>query len=989
MPIRKALLIGVPKYRIKAIPPLSFIKADLEKLQKALDASGYQVQPIIGIGKYPATPGEIRGGIHEFCSKAKKDETLLLWFSGHGVHFQGDSYLVPYDARIDDPDLRPYLISAEDFKKEFENSKAETILFFIDACREGIELGTMGSAPFKAWDPKKFRLSKEREVAFIYSCSAGQVSSFIRKDLKEERKNKSSEGFSLFSRAVSETISKSSAATFREATDQIQNKLNEFADIYKKPRQTIDPRYGKRLLDRVIFEKSSQPTIWSMAASEQMQFEKTRKEVLYGRENNFIELPDRIAGLSELAFNMWWTWHPEANSLFNIFAHDRPELTTYNPVKLLQELKKPVLHAAAKNVSFLTQYDSVRERFKNEMGSSNSWFYSVIDDSGILPIAFFSAEYGLHHSLPFYASGRGFMAGDFLKECSDLGVPAVGVGFMYPQGYLRQMISPEGWQVGACEILDWENAPIRKVIDAEGNPLSVKLSILDPPIYLEVWKVQVGKIALYLIDTSTEANDPWNRCISDRLYSGDSEQRLRQEIVLGIGGVRVLKALGIDFSILHLNESHPAFAVLERIREFQYEGMTYKDAFDYARNTTVFTTHTSMTSAHDVFTFMLMDKYFGAYLASLELPRDDFFRLGINPSQPDGFNMTAFAMRCSAYRNAVSKKHGEVTRKMWHQLWPELPEDQVPIDYITNGVHVPSWIDRRLSKEVLDRYLPMNWLEEHDNPKIWENVNKISDKELWERHLISKRIMIDFFLEKTREESLGRGIDTSGVMLNSNALTIGFARRFASNKRHVLILQDIERLKKILNNRWEPVQIIFAGKAHQEDDPSKKLLQKVFNTAIDPAFAGRIAFIEDYDWEVAQYLVHGVDVWLNNPILSTEACGTSGMKASINGVVQLSIMDGWWVEGYNGNNGWAFQGAEGQDRDAKDAAEIYNIIEKNLIPAYYDIDDEGVPHRWVKIMKESIKFNTPRFSSKRMVKEYVLKFYQKILKNRKPIATAT
>jgi starch phosphorylase len=705
---------------------------------------------------------------------------------------------------------------------------------------------------------------------------------------------------------------------------------------------------------------------------------------MYGIKDRFPHLPERISGLRELAYNLWWSWNPEGRSLFKLLNRQAWHLSNHNPVKMLNRMDGGALQAAAKDPHFLRHYDATTAKFESYMDASKGWFCANVADPRKYSIAYFSAEYGLHHALPFYAGGLGFLAGDFLKECSDLGVPAVGVGFMYPQGYLRQMISPEGWQVGACEILDRENAPIRKVVDAEGSPLSVKLSLFDPPIYLEVWKVQVGKIALYLIDTSSDANDPWNRCISDRLYTGDLEQRLRQEIVLGIGGVRILQAMGIEYCVLHMNEGHPAFAVLERIREKMESGASHRDAFEEVSKSTVFTTHTPVPAGHDVFSFLLMDKYFSSYLPTLDLSRDDFFRLGINPSQPEGFNMTAFAMRCSAYRNAVSKKHGEVSRKMWHHLWPDLSEDKVPIEYITNGVHVPSWIDRRLGDVIFNHYLGRNWLEEHDQRRIWELIDEIPDEVLWKHHLAMKNMLITKIRERAREKWLNSSSDprlmmASGVLLDPAALTLGFARRFASYKRPTLLLQDMARLRKILNDPWRPVQIIFAGKAHQDDQQSKLLLQQVFSAAKDQAFGGRIAFVEDYDELVAQYLVHGVDVWVNNPLPPMEASGTSGMKATLNGVPQLSILDGWWMEGYNGKNGWAVAGAEGQDRDAKDAAAIYDLLEKEIVPLFYNVDEDGVSHGWVTVMKESIKMTGPNFSARRMAKDYTKKFYLKAI----------
>lgn len=699
----------------------------------------------------------------------------------------------------------------------------------------------------------------------------------------------------------------------------------------------------------------------------------------------FPDLPDRISGLRELAYNLWWSWNPEGRNLFKLLSRTGWYLSNNNPVKMLNRLDKDALNAASNDPHFLRHYDAVMARFESYMDISRGWFCANIADPGRYAIAYFSAEYGLHHALPFYAGGLGFLAGDYLKECSDLGIPVVGVGFMYPQGYLRQRISPDGWQVGACELLDRENAPVQRVLDAKGEPLSVKVPVIDPPIYLEVWKAKVGKTDLYLIDTSSNANDPWNRCISDRLYTGDPEQRLRQEIVLGIGGIRVLKALGVNYSILHLNEGHPAFAVLERIRERVEAGEGYRDAFEAVKGTTVFTTHTPVPAGHDVFAFQLMDKYFGSYLPTLEMSRDAFFELGVNPASPSGFNMTVFALRSSAYRNAVSRKHQVVTAKMWHHLWPDVAEAEVPIDFVTNGVHVPTWIDKTLGDVVFNRYMGRNWLEEHDKHRIWELIDEIPDDVIWRHHYAMKNLLITRIRERARQKWLDSGtadprlVMASGVLLDSPVLTLGFARRFASYKRPTLLLQDIERLKEIVNDPWRPVQIIFAGKAHQDDQQSKKLLQQVFNAAKDQAFGGRIAFVEDYDELLAQYLVHGVDIWVNNPLPPMEASGTSGMKAGINGVPQLSILDGWWIEGYNGKNGWAFEGAEGQDRDAKDAEAIYDILEKKAVPIYYDVDEEGIPHLWVEIMKEAMKMAGPNFSARRMAKEYTEKFYRKAI----------
>ena len=706
---------------------------------------------------------------------------------------------------------------------------------------------------------------------------------------------------------------------------------------------------------------------------------------MQGIKDKFPHLPEKISGLRELAYNLWWSWHPEGRALFKLLSRQGWYQSNHNPVKMINRMDRGALEAATSDVHFMRHYDYVISRFESYMNPTTGWFCTRVAQPERCKIAYFSAEYGLHQALPFYAGGLGFLAGDFLKECSDLGLPLVAVGFMYPQGYLRQMISPDGWQMGACEMMDRENAPIRKMVDANGDPITIKVPVMDPPINLEVWKVQVGKTSLYLIDTSSESNDQRNRIISDRLYTGDLEQRLRQEIVLGIGGVCVLRQLGVDYSVLHCNEGHPAFAILERIRGKVEGGMSYREAFEQVKNTTVFTTHTPVPAGHDVFSYQLMDKYFGSYLPTLDLSRDELFRLGTNPARPEGFNMTAFALRCSAFRNAVSKKHGEVSRKMWQQLWPELAVDSIPIEHITNGVHVPSWIDRRLGDVIFNRYLGRTWLEEHDQPAIWQLIDEIPDSVLWENHLFMKEMAIAKIRERARNKWRKSGSDpnnvmASGVLLDPAALTLGFARRFASYKRPTLLLHDIARLTKIVNDPDRPVQIIFAGKAHQDDQQSKQLLQQVFNVAKDQAFGGRIAFVEDYDELLAQYLVHGVDVWVNNPLPPMEASGTSGMKSTLNGVPQLSVLDGWWIEGYNGKNGWAIEGArEGPDRDAHDAGAIYDLLEKDIVPLFYDVDEDGLSHGWAAVMKEAIKMTGPLFSARRMVKEYTERFYRKAL----------
>lgn len=698
----------------------------------------------------------------------------------------------------------------------------------------------------------------------------------------------------------------------------------------------------------------------------------------------FPNLPERLIGLGELADNLWWSWHPAARMLFKMLDRQAWKESGHNPDKMLREMPVEILASAAANDDYLRNYDVVLSQFHRYLSDKSCRFLNNFPcDPNTFAVAYFSAEYGLHRSLPFYAGGLGFLAGDHIKECSDLGVPLVAVGFMYPQGYLHQHIREDGWQENIHEPINRDAAPISRVLDNEGRQLVVRVPFIDPAIHVGIWKVNVGRISLYLLDTDIENNDPWNRGISARLYIGDTEQRLRQEIVLGIGGAEVLEILGIKHYSMHLNEGHAAFAILERIRDRIQEGTPYPEAIEQVRNTTVFTTHTPVPAGHDVIPFHLMEKYFHAYWPALGLDHDAFLQLGIHPEQPQaGFNLTAFALRMSAYRNGVSKRHGEVSRQMWQSLWPDASESEVSVDHITNGVHVPTWIEPRM-KRLFDTHLGPEWLADHDNPLIWELIEKIPDEALWRTHYWLKGKLIDAVRERSRQRWVGDRVSPSiviagGTLLDPSVLTLGFARRFATYKRADLLFYDMDRLKKLLNDRWRPIQIIFAGKAHPADDPGKQIIQRVFNAARDPETGGRIAFVEDYGEQLAQYMVHGVDVWLNNPLPPMEASGTSGMKAALNGVPQLSIMDGWWIEGFNGKNGWSFTHKEVDgNRDAADAAELYRILEEDVIPMYYNVSDDGVPVDWVNVMKNSIKSNAAKFSARRMVKEYIEKFYAK------------
>ena len=707
---------------------------------------------------------------------------------------------------------------------------------------------------------------------------------------------------------------------------------------------------------------------------------------------DFDHIPDRLSGLIDLSYNLWTSWHPEAWLLFKNLNRQGWKESIHNPVLMLQQISAEELLNAAANVEYTNHYDAVIAKFQRYMLSKNQWFDEYFLDSHQNNIAYFSAEYGLQHSLPLYAGGLGFLAGDHLKECSDLGIPLVAVGFMYSDGYLHQRIRNDGWQEDVEEKLERDNAPIKRVLSRENTQLILEVPFISPSIHFAVWRVDVGRVVLYLIDTEIEENPSHLRNISSRLYSSNNEMRLLQEIVLGIGGTHALKTLGVNFAAIHLNEGHAAFALIEWYRQKILDGIPPDKAFTQVHNTTLFTTHTPVPAGHDKFPHWMIDKYFSQYYQQMHMSRDDFLKKGGHPEDPaDFFNMTSFCLRMAAYSNGVSEKHGDVARKMWHFLWPERKLENVPIEHITNGVHIPTWINPRLVI-LLNKYItPIcpEWFDHCDKDYVWSLIEKVPDASLWSLHYALKIKLINRILQFKRRDWMKYQADCAnvvagGALIDTNALTIGFARRFSTYKRADLIFADLKRLKKILNNPWRPVQIIFAGKAHPADDEGKRILQRIYQYAQQPEFGGRIAFVEDYGEQIAKYLVQGVDIWMNNPIPPLEASGTSGMKAAVNGVLNLSIADGWWLEGYNGKNGWIFgkdRSTNHDSRDWDDATEIYSLLENEIIPLYYDTGLDGIPHKWVKMMKESIKSNAPRFSSRRMVKEYMHTYYHSLLTN--------
>ncbi|MET0515305.1 MAG: alpha-glucan family phosphorylase [Nitrospiraceae bacterium] len=692
------------------------------------------------------------------------------------------------------------------------------------------------------------------------------------------------------------------------------------------------------------------------------------------------QLPRSLHRLAELAHNLWWSWTPVARSLFETIDPTLWFLTHHNPVKLLSDVKPERLARLGQDPSFVRQYSAVLRSFDVYMTDTKAWFATQYPALVKSQIAYFSAEFGFHISIPIYSGGLGILAGDHCKEASDLGIPLVGLGFMYPQGYFKQRVTAEGWQEAAYAAFNRQESPIHQAISPSGAPCSIKVEIGNRQVAVLVWQVRAGRMSLYLIDTDVHENSPEDRALSARLYGGDQEMRLCQEILLGIGGVRVLRAMGIDPAVWHSNEGHSAFLTLERLREYVQAGHTHAEANELVRQSTVFTTHTPVPAGHDVFPHHLMDKYFQNYWEQLGLSRDEFLRLGETPeSKSQGFNMTALAMRLSAHLNGVSREHGRVSRRMWQHLWPGLSEELVPIRSLTNGIHAPTWIAAELNS-LFSKYLSPEWAERVDDSAIWQRVADVPDAELWAVRQALKRKLMGFIRQRARAGWIHGHLQSSqvlsrGTLLDPEALTIGFARRFATYKRATLLFKDLDRLKRLLHNHWRPVQIIFAGKAHPADEPGRYFIHEVLSICNDHALGGRIAFLEDYDMHMAKYLVQGVDVWLNTPRAPLEASGTSGQKAALNGVLNFSVLDGWWQEGYNGANGWAIQplpdGADPQAQDVHDGEQLYRLLEQEIVPLYYQRDLDGVSRGWVQIVKESIKTIAPRFCTKRMVKQYV------------------
>ncbi|CAN5824278.1 alpha-glucan family phosphorylase [soil metagenome] len=694
-------------------------------------------------------------------------------------------------------------------------------------------------------------------------------------------------------------------------------------------------------------------------------------------------IPDRLKRLPELAGDLWWTWNPQAREVFRTLDYPLWRQTAHNPVLMLRLVSPDTLNAAVQDTRYVANYDAAIDALDAARTAKDTWWQRRNPDT-TGPIAYFSAEFALHQSLPIYAGGLGVLAGDHCKEAGDLGIPLIGVGFMYPQGYFHQMVSPEGGQQESYERLNWTNAPVEPAVTPDGKPCVVAVPLGNRSVLASVWRVRLGRVKLYLLDTDLEENAPLDRELSSLLYVGDRETRIQQEIILGVGGVRALKALGMTPAVWHLNEGHAAFVVLQRIRDMIEQGQSFESALQEVRRSTVFTTHTPVPAGHDAFPFSLVETHLAGAWGTLGDLREAFLALGHydNGSGPM-FNMTALALRTAGSTNAVSQLHGEVTREMWGPIWPGVPDDKRPVRAITNGIHVPTWLAWDMAR-LFEEYLGPDWLERHDEPALWARIMNIPDEELWAVRQSLRQYLFAFIRERARQRwtdehvSAGRVV-AAGTLLDPNALTLGFARRFTGYKRPELVFQDPDRLLRILKAARRPVQIVFSGKAHPADETGKHHLQQVYRRAIDPMFAGRVAFVDDYNLHVAHFLVQGCDVWLNNPRKPLEASGTSGMKASINGVPHLSIGDGWWAEGYTGHNGWLIDPKASGDQDAIDAADaaaLYTLLENEVVPAFYERDSHGIPRAWLSIVRQAIITVSPRFSARRMVKEYADDLYR-------------
>ena len=706
---------------------------------------------------------------------------------------------------------------------------------------------------------------------------------------------------------------------------------------------------------------------------------------IFNRVTVVPQLPERINKLAEISNNLWWSWNSEFLRLFKMMDLDLWEKSEKNPVKFLKMISQEKIEGLVHNEEFLKEYDKVVENFDNYMKSKDTWFSKKYPNNKEDLIAYFSAEYGLDEIVPIYSGGLGILSGDHLKSASDLGLPFIAIGLLYKNGYFHQKINSRGEQCSEYHNIDLYNLPISPVKDENNNDVIIDILLDNRTLYLKLWQINVGRIKLYLMDSDIEQNDEDFRGITLRLYGGDKDMRIRQEIVLGMAGVKALKTLNYMPTVYHMNEGHSSFLTLQLIKDLMEEKqISFEMAKEIATVQTVFTTHTPVPAGNDIFDISLIDRYFNGFWNKLGISREDFLKLGMpgNDLEP-GFNMGILALKIAGKKNGVSKLHGEVSRELFSDVWPNIAEDESPITYVTNGIHTCSWLAPNI-KELFNEYLPPYWQDNIELESTWEKIYNIPNEKLWDVHVERKEKLIRMIKQNITQRYINSGVGYDQIAeivnnLNPRALTIGFARRFATYKRATLIFKDIARLTQILSDEKRPVQLVFAGKAHPQDKEGQDLIKYIHEISLMPQFKGKIFILENYNIGLSRYLISGVDVWLNNPRRPMEASGTSGEKASVNGVVNFSVLDGWWCEGYTGTNGWtigtnaSYESYEEQDK--ADSNSLYHTLENKIIPAYYNQDKDGVSKEWLAYMKNSIKTTGGKYSTARMVTEYVKDLY--------------
>ncbi len=687
-----------------------------------------------------------------------------------------------------------------------------------------------------------------------------------------------------------------------------------------------------------------------------------------------------------LARNLWWSWHAEVINLFRDLDPIRWRQLDHNPIALLSEFTPERLEMRASELVLYSRISQAYRRLKEYVSEVPSWGRTHAGVLGSKPVAYFSLEFGVHESVPIYSGGLGVLSGDHVKSASGLGVPLVAIGLFYDQGYFKQHLDTNGWQHEEYLDTKVENLPMEPALGTDGKPITVRIDTRTGKLLAKVWLMRVGRVNLYLLDCDVPSNSPEDRELTARLYGGDNRTRVRQELVAGVGGVRALKAVGITPGVFHLNEGHSAFATLEAIRtRMKDDGMAFDTALREVAQHTVFTTHTPVPAGHDRFDRNLIEEHLGPLRDELGISTEQLMGLGrVEPqNEHETFCMTVLGLKLSRRANAVSNLHGHITRRMWAHLWPWRVEEEIPIGHITNGVHIQSWLAWQM-QQLYDRYFPGGWMRRMGEPDVWQMIHELDPGELWETHYALKNLLLAFVRRRISRQCRRRGesddaVEAARNILDPNILTLGFARRFATYKRAAMIFNDFDRLAAMVNDPQRPMQIIFAGKAHPADEPGKQLIQRIANLRHDPRIAGRVAFVEDYDINVCRHLIQGVDVWLNNPRRPLEASGTSGQKAVLNGALNLSILDGWWAEAYDGSNGFAIgKGTSHVDdrvTDTRDAADLYRVLSEEVIPLYYDRDIDNLPRHWIKRMMNSISSLAWRFSADRMVADYVRHAY--------------